>query len=75
MEPTNHPFRKKMTFQTSMIMFHVNLQGCRKNHITITLMIIHPIQPFQHQPSVNTWVSRPPVVRVPPLIAAPWRQK
>ncbi len=27
MEPTNHPERK-MIFQTSMIMFHVNLQGC-----------------------------------------------
>ena len=29
MEHTNHPFRRKMIFQTSMIMFHVNLPGCR----------------------------------------------
>ena len=28
MERTNHPFKRKMIFQTSMIMFHVNLQGC-----------------------------------------------
>ena len=28
MELTNHPFRKEMIFQTSMIMFHVNLPGC-----------------------------------------------
>ena len=29
MEPTNHPFRKENDLnQTSMIMFHVNLQGC-----------------------------------------------
>ena len=28
MEPTNHPFRKKMIFQTSMIMFHLIFQGC-----------------------------------------------
>ena len=28
MEPTNHKFRKEMIFQTSVIMFHVNLQGC-----------------------------------------------
>ena len=28
MEPTNHPFRRKMIFQTSMIMVHVNLPGC-----------------------------------------------
>ena len=30
MEPPNHPFQRKRIFQTSMIMFHVNLQGC--NH-------------------------------------------
>ena len=29
MEPTNHPFRRKMIFQTFIIMFHVNLPGCR----------------------------------------------
>ena len=29
MEPTNHPFRKEHDLpSTSMIMFHVNLQGC-----------------------------------------------
>ena len=29
LEPTNHPFRKENDLnQTSMIMFHVNLQGC-----------------------------------------------
>ena len=29
MESTNHPFRKENDLnQTSMIMFHVNLQGC-----------------------------------------------
>ena len=28
MEPTNHPLERKMIFQTSMIMFHVNLLGC-----------------------------------------------
>ena len=29
MEPTNHPFGKENDLnQTSMIMFHVNLQGC-----------------------------------------------
>ncbi len=29
MEPTNHPFRKENDLNhTSMIMFHVNLQGC-----------------------------------------------
>ena len=28
--PTNHPFRKEHDLnQTSMIMFHVNLQGCK----------------------------------------------
>ena len=26
--PTNHPFRKESIFQTSMIMFHMNLPGC-----------------------------------------------
>ena len=31
MEPTNHPFKGKMIFQASMIMFHVNLQGCTPN--------------------------------------------
>ena len=32
MEPTSHPFRKKqMIFQTSMILFHVNLQGCKQD--------------------------------------------
>ena len=30
MEPTNHPFRKENDLnQTSMIMVHVNLPGCR----------------------------------------------
>ena len=28
MEPTNHPFRRKIIFQTSMSLFHVNLPGC-----------------------------------------------
>ena len=31
MEPTNHPFgRENDLNQASMIMFHVNLQGCNK---------------------------------------------
>ena len=30
MEPTNHPWKeRKMIFQTSMIMFHLNLPGCK----------------------------------------------
>ena len=29
MEHINHPFREEMIFQTSMIMFHVNLPGCK----------------------------------------------
>ena len=29
MEPSNHPFRKENDLPTSMIMFHVNLQGCK----------------------------------------------
>ena len=28
MEHTNHPFRKENDLPTSMIMVHVNLQGC-----------------------------------------------
>ena len=35
MEPTNH-LERKMIFQTSMIMFHVNLQGCTGRRITLT---------------------------------------
>ena len=32
--PTNHPFRKENDLnQTSMLMFHVNLQGCRDQGI------------------------------------------
>ena len=32
LEPTNHPFRKeKDQNQTSMIMFHINLQECTDN--------------------------------------------
>ena len=34
MEPANHPFRKEMIFQTSMIMFHVNLPGCANSTFT-----------------------------------------
>ena len=40
MEPTNHPFRKENDLnQTSMIMFHVNLQGC----IGVTVTPVKPI--------------------------------
>ena len=35
MEPANQPFRKENDLkQTSMIMFHVNLQGCTCNKNT-----------------------------------------
>ena len=39
LEPTNHTFRhldRNMIFQTSMIMFHVNLQGCTWRIIPVT---------------------------------------
>ena len=37
MEPTNHPCRKENDLnQTSMIMFHVNLQGC-------TVLLAQPV--------------------------------
>ena len=38
MEPTHHPFRKENDLPTSMIMFHVNLQGCTSG----TSWKIHP---------------------------------
>ena len=37
MEPTNHPFRKENDLnQTSMIMFHVNLQGCIQRKLMVS---------------------------------------
>ena len=48
MEPKNHPFRKENDLnQTSMIMFHVNLQGCKaKNNPTILVLTMW---------SLNSW--------------------
>ena len=42
MEPTNHPFRKEqMIFQTSMIIFRINLQGCK--HVVVFYLDISTI--------------------------------
>ena len=41
MEPANQPFEKKQIFQTSMIMFHVNLQGC--SWWFQTVVVVFPI--------------------------------
>ena len=41
MEPTNHPFRKENDLnQTSMTMFHVDLQGCTYSRRCIYQLII-----------------------------------
>ena len=43
MEPINHPWKERnMSFQTSMIMFHVNLQGCRISESVICLLNFSP---------------------------------
>ena len=34
MEPKNHPFERKIIFQTSIIVFHVNLPGCKDTETT-----------------------------------------
>ena len=53
-EPTNHPFRKENDRnQTSMIMFHVNLQGC----------ILFPCFMAYEHTSVQNWDSIPPLYR------------
>ena len=40
MEPTNHPFGKEYDVnQTSMVMFHVNLQGCKEGSLPQTVFL------------------------------------
>jgi len=44
MEPTNHPLETKnndLPIQTSMLMFHVNLQGCMFTHIKWSILMVH----------------------------------
>ena len=49
MQPTNHPFKRKMIFQTSMIMFHVNIfRGVPQTNISVLQgvfqILLHPVQ-------------------------------
>ena len=53
MEPTNHALERNMIFQTSMFMFHVNLQGCmlsyfHQYHEYVFFSVIFTIQYFKY---------------------------
>ena len=50
-------FERKLIFQTSMIMFHVNLQGC-SICLLIKLNVIESLQDWNHRASSAFWATR-----------------
>ena len=52
MEPSNHPLERKMIFQTSIIMVHVNLAGSIRSHLLpFPKTITFPATPNQSNPT------------------------
>ena len=52
---------RKIIFQTSVIMFHVNLQGCKYHHFFLTILFLADGDNFPRDPEDSSSLARPNV--------------